>query len=148
MLKRGLETPGVGVGALVHDYRGNLLLLQRKSEFGNECWGLPGGWLELGETPQQAAQREVREETGLEVVGTRIVGVTNDFHPEGVHSVTLFVSCKTTPTVGQARVMEPHKAFAVAWVSFHDLGKAKRLFLPLRQFVESNALWDWMGGGE
>ena len=49
------------------------MLLQRRSDDGE--WGLPGGAMEPGEEPAESLVREVREETALEVVPERIVGV-------------------------------------------------------------------------
>ena len=52
------------------------MLLLRRSDSGN--WALPGGTLELGESIVECAVREVREETGLEVEITGLVGVYTD----------------------------------------------------------------------
>ena len=52
------------------------ILLMRRSDNGH--WGLPGGYLEPGESVAQAAQREVREETGWRVELGRLVGVYSD----------------------------------------------------------------------
>jgi len=49
------------------------ILLQRRSD--NGLWGLPAGSCEPGEDPAATIIREVREETGLEVIPERIVGV-------------------------------------------------------------------------
>jgi len=57
----------VCVGAVVHDRAGRLLLIQRGHAPHAGSWSLPGGRVERGETPEQAVEREVREETGLEV---------------------------------------------------------------------------------
>jgi ADP-ribose pyrophosphatase YjhB (NUDIX family) len=51
-----------GAGALIIDGQ-NRVLLQRRCD--NDCWGIPGGAVELGETIEETARREVREETGL-----------------------------------------------------------------------------------
>jgi ADP-ribose pyrophosphatase YjhB (NUDIX family) len=44
----------------------------------NRCWGLPGGYVEAGESVSEAAVREVQEETGVEIALGRIVGVYSD----------------------------------------------------------------------
>jgi 8-oxo-dGTP diphosphatase len=62
------------VGAVVHDPAGRLLLVQRGHAPHPGLWSLPGGRIEPGETPEQAAEREVREETGLAVRAGAAVG--------------------------------------------------------------------------
>jgi 8-oxo-dGTP diphosphatase len=62
------------VGAVIHDPTGRLLLVQRGHDPHRGLWSLPGGRIEAGESPEQAVVREVREETGLEVVPGRPVG--------------------------------------------------------------------------
>jgi ADP-ribose pyrophosphatase YjhB (NUDIX family) len=52
------------------------ILLMRRSD--NAHWGLPGGYVEPGESVRTAAAREVREETGFEVEIGRLVGVYSD----------------------------------------------------------------------
>jgi ADP-ribose pyrophosphatase YjhB (NUDIX family) len=52
------------------------ILLMRRSD--NAHWGLPGGYVEPGESVVAAAAREVREETGFEVEIGRLVGVYSD----------------------------------------------------------------------
>lgn len=56
--------PAVGIVILNGD---RVLLIQRANEPGRGQWSVPGGAIELGETIQEAAQREAREECGLEV---------------------------------------------------------------------------------
>jgi 8-oxo-dGTP diphosphatase len=54
-------------GAVVRDAEGRLLMVRRAHEPGLGRWSLPGGRIEPGETPAEAAAREVFEETGLVV---------------------------------------------------------------------------------
>lgn len=54
-------------GAVVRDDLGRILLVQRGRAPSAGLWSLPGGRIEPGETAVDAAAREVREETGLEV---------------------------------------------------------------------------------
>lgn len=63
----------VGVSGIVTDPDGSILLL-RPRYWSAATWGLPGGYLNSGETPAQALIREVREETGLGVTDVREVG--------------------------------------------------------------------------
>jgi 8-oxo-dGTP diphosphatase len=55
------------VGAVIRDEGGRLLMILRGHEPGRGLWSIPGGRIELGETPEAAVVREVREETGLDV---------------------------------------------------------------------------------
>ena len=59
--------PVVGVGAIVLDDAGRVLLIERGKPPAEGLWSVPGGKLELRETLAQAVAREVREETGLTV---------------------------------------------------------------------------------
>jgi ADP-ribose pyrophosphatase YjhB (NUDIX family) len=58
-------TPIVGVGAIVFDDTGRVLLVERGKHPSAGLWSVPGGKLEPRETLAQAVAREVREETGL-----------------------------------------------------------------------------------
>lgn len=58
------DSPQIAVGAVV--FRENRVLLVKRNQLpGKGLWAIPGGRLELGETLKEAAQREVREETGV-----------------------------------------------------------------------------------
>jgi ADP-ribose pyrophosphatase YjhB (NUDIX family) len=71
----GVSLPVVPcVGAIVHDAAGRLLLIRRGREPHRGRWSLPGGRVEAGESPEQAVEREVREETGLSVLAGAPVG--------------------------------------------------------------------------
>lgn len=71
------EHPLVGVGGFIHK-DGKFLMLRRKFEPNKGRWALPGGLLELGEDPEEAAKREIREELGLEVVVEGLLQVANE----------------------------------------------------------------------
>lgn len=64
-------------GGWVEDEQGRVLL-QKRSPTG-EVWGFPGGVMELGESAETAAIREIREETGLEVEVTALLGVYTNY---------------------------------------------------------------------
>jgi ADP-ribose pyrophosphatase YjhB (NUDIX family) len=73
-LARGLGaiTPRLGGDAAIFDDQGRVLLMLRTD---NQCWCMPGGLAEVGETSEQSVIREAREETGLEVEILELVGV-------------------------------------------------------------------------
>jgi ADP-ribose pyrophosphatase YjhB (NUDIX family) len=58
--------PWVGVGVIIMR-AGKVLLIQRGRDPGRGLWAVPGGMVDLGETCREAARREAREETGLDV---------------------------------------------------------------------------------
>jgi predicted acetyltransferase/8-oxo-dGTP pyrophosphatase MutT (NUDIX family) len=62
----------IGAFAIIFNDSGNVLLCHRRDM---DIWNLPGGGVESGELPTEAVIREVKEETGLEVVIERLVGV-------------------------------------------------------------------------
>lgn len=71
------EHPLVGVGGVIHK-DGKFLMVRRRFEPNKGRWALPGGLLELGEDPEEAAKREVREELGLEVEVEGLLQVANE----------------------------------------------------------------------
>ncbi|MEK4130322.1 NUDIX hydrolase [Solibacillus sp. FSL W8-0474] len=61
----------VGVAVAVINENGDILLQRRL----DGKWGVPGGFMELGESTEEAGRREVLEETGLEIGKLDLVGV-------------------------------------------------------------------------
>lgn len=68
----GYITPKVGAEAAIFDREGRILLVRRSDD---GLWCLPCGWVEPNESPEEAAVREAREETGLDVQLGQLVGV-------------------------------------------------------------------------
>lgn len=81
---RYYREPKVSVIARIED-RGRILFVQRGVEPGLGKWCLPGGFLNFGETPEQALGREVLEETGLAV---RVGPILGAFPMEGRGPIT------------------------------------------------------------
>ncbi|MDG5788557.1 NUDIX domain-containing protein [Evansella sp. AB-P1] len=58
----------------------NQVLLQKRSDVG--LWGIPSGHIEIGETVSEAAIREIKEETNLDIRLKKIIGVYSDPHSQ------------------------------------------------------------------
>jgi len=95
------QVPLVYATAIIRDGAGRVLL-QRRRDFGDAWWGLPGGVLELGESIAECCRREAREETGLNVEPARLVGVYSSprydvRYPNGdeAQQITAAFECRT-----------------------------------------------------
>lgn len=88
----------VGASIIIEDAKGRILLEKRTD---NLCWGYPGGSVELDERVEDAARRELREETGLIAGHMELFGVfsgreTHYIYPNGdeVSNVDIVFLCK------------------------------------------------------
>lgn len=72
------KTPHLAADCIVFDRRGRLLLIKRAHEPFKGAYALPGGFVEIGETVEQAALRELKEETGIDGSIIRLVGIYSD----------------------------------------------------------------------
>ncbi len=68
--------PHIGVGCIIQ-YNNQILLIQRKYDPEAGKWSIPGGHLELGESPEEGAAREAKEEVGIDVKIEKLSGVVN-----------------------------------------------------------------------
>jgi 8-oxo-dGTP diphosphatase len=68
----------LAVDCVITDEAGDIVLIRRKHEPFKDSYALPGGFVEVGETVEDACRREVKEETNLELYDIRLVGVYSD----------------------------------------------------------------------
>jgi len=92
--------PLVGVGGIVVDELGRVLLIQRGNEPMKGAWTIPGGLVELGESLTAATAREVLEETGLTVQVLGLVELLDRIYKEDervrYHYVIADYLCRVT----------------------------------------------------
>ncbi|MFJ3697556.1 NUDIX hydrolase [Streptomyces sp. NPDC090052] len=113
--EEGTSTPlhSVSVAGVVVREDGKLLAIRRAD---NGTWELPGGVLELDESPEAGVQREVREETGIHVEVDELTGVYKNT-ARGI--VALVFRCK--PAAGTERTSS--ESTAVAWLTPDEVSK-------------------------
>jgi|SRR3989344_672019 len=59
-----------------------VLLTKRKVRIENDKWCIPGGHMDIGETPEETVRRETKEETGLNIKNLKFLSYENEFMPE------------------------------------------------------------------
>lgn len=72
------KTPLLAADCVVLDAKGRVLLIRRKHPPFQGAYALPGGFVEVGETVEDACRRELLEETGVKAGRLRLVGVYSD----------------------------------------------------------------------
>lgn len=105
------------VGTVVTDPAGRVLLCQQRQ--GHRRWGLPGGRVRPGESPIQAAIRDVREETGMETEIVDLVGLyqlTGDTGGEPLPDLVTHVF-RGRCDGGEAALNAPGRTARLSW---HD----------------------------
>ena len=109
------KTPALTTDCVIFDDRGRVLLIRRGNDPFKGAYALPGGFVDIGETVEEACRREVREEVGIEVEGLRLIGVYSDpsRDPRG-HTVSAAFLARA---VAGATPQAGDDAAAVEWVS-------------------------------
>lgn len=132
MIKREKFVP-VGVGVVIVK-QGKILIGRRTGKNGYGTWSMPGGHLDVGESPEETAIRETLEETGVTIHRVKFVGYTNDIFPEkSKHYITLWIAGEWLR--GEPYPTETHEMDSFKWVSLDELPEP--LFLPFTNLLQS-----------
>lgn len=118
--------PEVIVGAYVRDNKGKILLV-KSHKWGGKNWSVCGGHVELGESIEEATQREVKEEIGIEVKDVMVFAVYDCIYPKQFfkkkHFVFLECNCKLKK-VSNIKLDED-EIQEVRWFTIHEALKEK-----------------------
>ncbi len=115
------DRPRVGIGIIVENSEGKILIGKRKGSHA-PFYSIPGGNLEIGETFEKAATREIKEETNLIIKNPQVIAVTNNletFNKELLHYISIILHTKTFK--GQLKIMEPAKCDEWIWCNPKEL---------------------------
>ena len=99
--------PRVGVGVILVNHQGQVLLGKRKGSHA-PYWSIAGGHLELGETFESAAIREVAEETGFQISNPSVIAVTNNletWRESGLHYVSVTLLAEVEARTARATAL-------------------------------------------
>lgn len=130
--------PKVGVGVMV--VKGSHVLIgKRRSSIGEGTFALPGGHLDFGESWEECAAREVKEETGLSIHNLKFAYVTNTVMRDEIrpsHYVTIFMRGELVDPNAVPENMEPEKCDGWEWVEWPNMPQP--VFRPLQSLIDSN----------
>lgn len=116
--------------------RGRVLLGRRRGSHGEGYYAAPGGHIEFGESFEQAARREVREETRLEIADLKLLSIGNYvFKREDSERHYIDIDFVCEAPIGEPQLMEPEKCGGWDWYDLDDLPQP--LFIVTRRMIES-----------
>jgi 8-oxo-dGTP diphosphatase len=116
-----ISTPYLTVDGVVIQNK-KVLLVKRKRRAFIGYWGLPGGFVERGETLKGAVSKEVLEETGIKVAPGKIIGIYDDPKRDpGGHVISVAFLCR--PMGGKLRPQEQE----VKEAEFFSLAEIRKL---------------------
>lgn len=132
MTETTTEKPPLSMAVVVSE--GKLLMIRRREREGDLLWALPGGAIEAGETPEEAAVRETVEETGLVVAAMKVLG--ERVHPKTQRTMS-YTACEVLQ--GEAKVADTDELDAVAWVALDEIPQyvPYGLFGPVQEYLDS-----------
>ncbi len=116
------QIPRVGVGVLIQNEKGEVLLGERLGSHGEGEWCFPGGHLDFGETIFQTAGRETMEETGLIVDEFELISVADELRyikTDNKHYLNIGIKAKYKS--GEPKLMEPNKCREWRWFGLDSL---------------------------
>lgn len=115
----------LAAGGVVMDEQGHVLLI--RENYGKRRYGLPGGRVDAGETPEEAVVREVREETGLEVAPSWLIGTIQN---RDWNEPMLILVYRCEVVGGDLAIQDPDEIAELAWFDPADYPEPTTLSGP------------------
>lgn len=128
--------PKVAVIALV-TLRKRILLIKRGNDPEKGKWALPGGYMDAGELPEEAVQRELLEEVGLPITIQGLAGIYPMLVPDGESQINngIVLAFYATPHAKDAvRLTPDDDVDDAAWFGVHALPE-RLAFVSTRQLL-------------
>lgn len=127
----------VAYALILDDTSPKILMVKNK---GNASWSLPGGAVEKEETLDQAAIREAKEETGLDVKVQGIIAI-NECIFEKKQEHAIFFTFRAEVIGGSLELVRPHEISEIAWMDVDKAGELMPYFKDgIRSLVEGNEI--------
>lgn len=130
--------PSVAAAGFLHDAAGRCLFIRRAKEPRAGTLAVPGGFVDAGETAEDALRREVREEVGIDIAGVRYLGSCVNRYPyKGVeYPVCDLVFAATAVDPDRASAVETDAVAGVEWLDPRTVDPAGLAFPSLVMGLE------------
>jgi NAD+ diphosphatase len=124
--------PAVAAGVIAEDREGRVLLVRRAKEPARGRLGVPGGFVDFGETAEASARREAREETGIDVEGLRFLGSWPNLYEWRGLAYPVVDLYFTGRVGGGTTASARHEVEEVVWLRPEDVDRADLAFPTTR----------------
>lgn len=139
--KDAKDHPYVGVDNIILNDEGKILLIKRSEKSRNYpgYWGLVGGWIEWGETVEDALKREAKEEIGCDIEVERFTGRYYDTKGRHPKKTSICLPHISKIINGRPVANQPEEVSDVKWFSPGEI-KAMELAYDHKKMLEDQGL--------
>lgn len=110
----------LGATGVVINSKGEWLVVKKRYSGLKGVWSLPGGFVDVGETADEAVVREVKEETGIDCEVTGLIGFRTGVIREDISDNMAIFCCKPV-TEDQPILIQDKELFEARWLSIEEL---------------------------